>query len=127
MGHERLGGASGRPSHVRNAPLATVDPKKAAVVKGELREGISPPRAPKTVREPLDLHGFRCSASDIHKPPLSKEVWIGTANPSQTLVWNVRTWPAMLREKVQVVATARPKVPMRRKGADCLAVAMKRV
>ena len=33
---------------------------------GESREGISPPRAPKTVREPLDLHGFRCSASDIH-------------------------------------------------------------
>ena len=34
--------------------------------KGESREGISPPRAPKTVREPLDLHGFRCSASDVH-------------------------------------------------------------
>ena len=51
--------------------------------RGESREGISPPRAPKTVREPLDLHGFRCSASDIHEPPMSKEVWIGTANPSQ--------------------------------------------
>src|SRR5262245_2593310 len=26
------------------------------------REGLSPPRAPKTVREPLDSHGSRCSA-----------------------------------------------------------------
>jgi hypothetical protein len=30
MGHERLGGASCKSSHVRNAPLATVGPKKAA-------------------------------------------------------------------------------------------------
>ena len=30
LGHERLGGASCRSSHVRNAPLATVGPKKAA-------------------------------------------------------------------------------------------------
>src|SRR5271169_7253544 len=52
---------------------------------GESRGGISPPRAPKTVREPLDSHGFRCSASDIHEPPMSKEVWIGTANPSQPI------------------------------------------
>jgi hypothetical protein len=28
----------------------------------ESRGGISPPRAPKTVREPLDSHGSRCSA-----------------------------------------------------------------
>ena len=27
----------------------------------ELPGGISPPGAPKTVREPLDLHGSRCS------------------------------------------------------------------
>ena len=52
---------------------------------GESRGGISPPRAPKTVREPLNSHGFRCSASDIHEPPMSKEVWIGTANPSQPI------------------------------------------
>src|SRR5258708_8463617 len=49
------------------------------------------------------------------------------AKLSQALVWNVRTWPAMLREKAQAAPTARPKVPMRRRGADCLAVAMKRV
>ena len=34
--------------------------------------------------------------------------------------------PAMLREKAQAAPTARPKVPMRRRGADCLVVAVKR-
>jgi hypothetical protein len=34
-------------------------------------------------------------------------------------VRNVRTWPAMPREKVQVAPTTRPKVPTRRRGADC--------
>src|SRR5229473_8597051 len=32
----------------------------------------------------------------------------------------------MLREKAQVAQTARPKVPMRRLGADCFVVALKR-
>ena len=32
--HSRLGGASWRSSHVRNAPLATVGPKKAACRDG---------------------------------------------------------------------------------------------
>src|SRR5262245_60164045 len=32
----------------------------------------------------------------------------------------------MLREKAQVATTTRPKVPMRRLGADCLVVVMKR-
>src|ERR1700757_907704 len=31
------------------------------------------------------------------------------------------------REKAQAAPTARPKVPMRRRGADCSAVVMKRV
>ena len=34
MGHSRLGGASCRSSHVRNAPLATVGLKKAACREG---------------------------------------------------------------------------------------------
>jgi hypothetical protein len=34
VGHERLGGASCRSSNVRNAPLATVGPKKAACRDG---------------------------------------------------------------------------------------------
>src|ERR1700730_16457526 len=41
-------------------------------------------------------------------------------------VRNVRTWPAMLREKAQAAPTARPKVPMRRRGADCLVRVLKR-
>src|SRR5260370_4265202 len=48
------------------------------------------------------------------------------AKLDQALVWNVRTWPAMLREKGQAAPTARPKVPMRRRGADCFVVVMKR-
>jgi hypothetical protein len=46
---------------------------------------------------------------------------------NQALVRNVRTLPAMLREKAQAAPTARPKVPMRRRGADCSVVALKRV
>jgi hypothetical protein len=38
------------------------------------------------------------------------------------LYGNVRTWPAMPREKAQAAPTARPKVPMRRRGAEVIAV-----
>jgi hypothetical protein len=47
------------------------------------------------------------------------------AKLNQALVRNVRTWPAMPREKAQAAPTARPKVPMRRRGADCSVVATK--
>src|SRR5207344_3614395 len=47
-------------------------------------------------------------------------------NAGGRLVRNVRTWPAMLREKAQAAPTARPKVLMRRRGADCLVVVLKR-
>src|ERR1700719_449704 len=43
---------------------------------------------------------------------------IGGAKLNQALVRNVRTWPAMPREKAQAAPTARLKVPMRRRGAD---------
>src|SRR6266404_354508 len=49
----------------------------------------------------------------------------GGAKLNQALVWNVRTWPAMPREKAQAAPTVRLKVPMRRRGADCLVVATK--
>src|SRR6266567_6599065 len=48
-------------------------------------------------------------------------------NAGGRLVRNVRTWPAMLREKAQAAPTARPKVPMRRRGADCLVVVRHRL
>src|ERR1700758_792174 len=51
---------------------------------------------------------------------------VGGATLNLALVRNVRTLPAMLREKAQAAPTARPKVPMRRRGADCLVVALKR-
>jgi hypothetical protein len=56
---------------------------KSAV--GESRGGVSPPRAPKTVRESLDSHGFRCSTADIEEPPVGKEHGFGATNPSQPL------------------------------------------
>ncbi len=43
---------------------------------------------------------------------------VGGAKLDQAFVGNVRTWPAMPREKAQAATTARPKVPMRRRGAD---------
>src|SRR6202023_1460621 len=51
---------------------------------------------------------------------------VGGAKLNLALVRNVRTWPAMPREKAQAAPTARPKVPMRRRGADCPVVVMKR-
>src|ERR1035437_4985995 len=42
------------------------------------------------------------------------------------LVWNLRTCPAVVREKAQAVAPARLKVPMRQTGAHCPVVARMR-
>ena len=53
--------------------------------RGESRGGVSPPRAPKTVREPLDSHGFRCPAADIEEPPMREEGGAGTTNPGQPI------------------------------------------
>ena len=50
---------------------------------------------------------------------------VGGANLNRALVRNVRTWPVMPREKTQAAPTARSKVLMHRRGADCLVVAMK--
>src|SRR5208282_1769226 len=44
----------------------------------------------------------------------------------RAFAWNLRTWPTMPREKAQAAETARPKVPMRRPGADRSVVARKR-
>ena len=46
LGHSRLGGASWRSSHVRNAPLATVGLKKAACREGPESEVASAIRSP---------------------------------------------------------------------------------
>src|SRR3954470_2475583 len=51
---------------------------------------------------------------------------IGGVTLIRAFVRNLRTWPAMLREKAQVATTTRLKVPMRRRGADCFVVVVKR-
>jgi len=38
--------------------------------------GLSPPGAPRSVREPLDSYGSRCSAVSMAEPPVGKERWI---------------------------------------------------
>ncbi len=43
--------------------------------------GISPPGAPRTVREPLGSYGSRCSAVSMTELPVGKERWIGPAQP----------------------------------------------
>jgi len=50
---------------------------------------------------------------------------VGSAKLDQAPLRNVRTWPVMPREKAQAAPTVRLKVPMRRRGADCLVVATK--
>src|ERR1700730_6890428 len=52
---------------------------------------------------------------------------LGGAKLNLALVRNVRTWPAMSREKAQAAPTARPKVPMRWRGADCPVVVRHRL
>ena len=40
----------------------------------ESRGGISPPRAPRTVREPLSSYGSQCSALTVQKQPVGKQI-----------------------------------------------------
>ena len=49
----------------------------------------------------------------------------GGAKLNRAFVRNVRTRPAMPREKAQAATAARPKVALRRRAADCLVGVMK--
>ena len=55
-----------RPGGRRSAPGDTA--------ASELRGGITPPRAPRTVREPLGSYGSQCPALAIQKRPMGKQV-----------------------------------------------------
>ena len=78
----------------------------------------------------------RCQNRGVTRPPGSARGTpeacpsgirhVGGAKLNLALVRNVRTYTAMLREKAQAAPTARPKVPMRRLGADCSVLAEKR-
>src|SRR5246127_1836064 len=43
--------------------------------------GLSPPGAPRSVREPLDSYGSRCSAVSMTELPVGEECWIYPAEP----------------------------------------------
>jgi hypothetical protein len=45
----------------------------------------------------------------------------------QAFAWNCRNQSLDAKGEAEAAKTARPKLPMRRLGADCLVVAMKRV
>src|SRR5215217_6934102 len=47
--------------------------------------GVSPPRAPRTVRDTLASYGSRCSAISMQKAPMRKQVRIGADHPRQPL------------------------------------------
>ena len=49
--------------------------------EGESPGGISPPGAPRSVREPLDSYGSRCSAVSMAQLPMSEERRICAAKP----------------------------------------------
>src|SRR6516162_4876011 len=41
--------------------------------------GLAPPGAPRSVREPLDSYGSRCSAVSMTELPVGEECWIYAA------------------------------------------------
>src|SRR6516165_6396667 len=43
--------------------------------------GLSPPGAPRSVREPLGSYGSRCSAVSVAELPVGEECWIYSASP----------------------------------------------
>ena len=45
----------------------------------ESPRGLSPPGAPRSVREPLDSYGSRCSAVSMTELPVGEECWIDSA------------------------------------------------
>ncbi len=55
----------GRSSVRVPGPTTASESRMTAI--GESPGGISPPGAPRTVREPLDSHGSRCSAVEMHQ------------------------------------------------------------
>src|SRR5215471_8639930 len=62
---------------------ATIRLRLNQVAPGESRGGVSPPRAPRSVREPLGSYGSRCSAVGIQEAPVGKQRGIGSDDPSQ--------------------------------------------
>src|SRR4029434_1505168 len=51
----------------------------------ESPRGIAPPGAPKTVHDPLESHGSRCSAVAMAYHPVPKEMTIRTAKAAHLL------------------------------------------
>src|SRR6516164_468094 len=52
---------------------------EATALDVESPGGLSPPGAPRSVREPLDSYGSRCSAVSMAELPVGEECWIYSA------------------------------------------------
>src|SRR5215470_13107711 len=110
-GGERCGNAGTRFQQARSREASASEPLQVSKGICDVKTGGSP-----ILRDQL---GGCLRLPERHPAYRRRE-----ARPG--FVRNVRTWPAMLREKTQAATTARSKVPMRRRGADCLVLAMKR-
>src|SRR5215469_12573601 len=58
-----------------------VSADQGPIVVVESPGGLSPPGAPRSVREPLDSYGSRCSAVSMTELPVGEECWIYPAEP----------------------------------------------
>src|SRR5215467_5130142 len=72
-----LGGEGGKVCNQSLTCRYCVDPRMRRIV--ESPRGLSPPGAPRSVREPLDSYGSRCSAVSMTEPPVGEECWIYSA------------------------------------------------
>jgi hypothetical protein len=59
----------------------------------ESRGWLSPPRAPRTVRESLDSYGSQHPAIRIEKPPVGKEPWRTSDHTGQPRSGTLRSLP----------------------------------
>lgn len=57
---------------------------------GEPARGITPPAAPRTVREPLGSHRSRCSTVSMIQGPMSEEAWPCAAKPLKLVLGTLR-------------------------------------
>src|SRR5215211_8957819 len=68
-------------AHVRTRRNRTCGPQGGCPSLDESPGGLSPPGAPRTVREPLDSYGSRCSAIAMTLLPVSEEGRLCSAKP----------------------------------------------
>jgi hypothetical protein len=77
--YSRLNAALDRLLHASGLASSPQTNENKILVVVESPGGLSPPGAPRSVREPLDSYGSRCSAVSMAELPVGKERWICSA------------------------------------------------